>query len=269
MRHTYIYIFAALAALMCSCSNIDPEDRLTEVPFLPEDLIVRNVLIEDFTGQKCPNCPTAAEVVEGLEHIYGEHVVAVSIHSGGLAIGTRLLTNFGQYLFDKLGDSNLPQPAVRVDRACSLLTGGPEVVNKLHGQVRGELQRSTPITLAATCTPAEGEEGTYDVTLHVSSTRTLDATLEVWAVEDGIVNSQIMPDGTRNSNYVHHSVLRSTITAEDGVPLTLTADNTQEVNQQFIADLAKWKVENMSLVAIVSLPGGEVMQAVKIPVVSK
>jgi len=42
----------------------------------------RNVLIEDYTGHKCPNCPAAAEVAEGLEIVNPERVFVASIHTG-------------------------------------------------------------------------------------------------------------------------------------------------------------------------------------------
>ena len=42
----------------------------------------RNVLIEDYTGHKCPNCPEAAEVAEALEIANPGRVFVTSIHTG-------------------------------------------------------------------------------------------------------------------------------------------------------------------------------------------
>lgn len=42
----------------------------------------RNVLIEDYTGHKCPNCPAAADVAAGIETANPERVFVVSIHAG-------------------------------------------------------------------------------------------------------------------------------------------------------------------------------------------
>lgn len=46
---------------------------------------VRKVLIEDFTGHTCGNCPRAAETAASLKQIYGEQLVVVAVHMGFFA----------------------------------------------------------------------------------------------------------------------------------------------------------------------------------------
>ena len=43
---------------------------------------VKKVLLEDFTGQKCPNCPEAAALANNLKTIYGEQLVLLTVHAG-------------------------------------------------------------------------------------------------------------------------------------------------------------------------------------------
>jgi len=43
---------------------------------------IRKVLLEDYTGQKCPNCPAAAEVAHSLKTIYGDQLVILTVHAG-------------------------------------------------------------------------------------------------------------------------------------------------------------------------------------------
>lgn len=43
---------------------------------------IRKVLLEDFTGQKCPNCPEAAEIAHSLKTIYGEQLILLTVHAG-------------------------------------------------------------------------------------------------------------------------------------------------------------------------------------------
>ncbi len=45
----------------------------------------RKVLVEDYTGHKCGNCPEAAIVLKNLETLYGSKVVAMAIHAGSFA----------------------------------------------------------------------------------------------------------------------------------------------------------------------------------------
>ena len=73
---------AAMAMAAASCSNIDEGDRLIYVK--PAE-VGRAILIEDFTGQRCVNCPTGTEIINGIVDTYGEdNVIAVGVHSGPL-----------------------------------------------------------------------------------------------------------------------------------------------------------------------------------------
>ena len=59
-----VYITFLLAALfLASCSHIDEDERLIYVKPAP---VERSVLIEDFTGQMCINCPLATQEIEKL-----------------------------------------------------------------------------------------------------------------------------------------------------------------------------------------------------------
>ena len=78
---TYIlFAFAALAFM--ACSHIDEDERLI---YVKPAAVQRSVLIEDFTGQRCINCPKASDEIKLLQEQYGEdNVIAVSVHSGPL-----------------------------------------------------------------------------------------------------------------------------------------------------------------------------------------
>lgn len=45
----------------------------------------KRVLIEDYTGHNCPNCPSAAETAKQLKGIYGDQVVVMAVHAGWFA----------------------------------------------------------------------------------------------------------------------------------------------------------------------------------------
>lgn len=261
MKHTLLYFAAAL--LMAACSTIEPEDRLQSIPPLAESQIRRNVLIEDFTGQHCPNCPTAATVIEQQEALYGSHVVCVSIHSGGTSLGTRLRTTYGQERFLLLGDASLPQPAVQVDRCSEILTGGPGVTNGLSPILRNRLQRTTTIALSDFQAEKTGEDQ-YTLSLNAMSTINENIDLQIWVTEDNIISDQSMPDGSVNKNYLHQNVLRATATPNDGIRLNLKAGTPQPVSQE-LTTKSNWKTENIRLVVIASRPSGEVLQVERYP----
>ena len=75
---------AMTAVTFTACDEVGENDRY----ILGEAIKVeRGVLLEDFTGQNCINCPEAHKVIEQLEEQYGEDkFIAVSIHCGGFGI---------------------------------------------------------------------------------------------------------------------------------------------------------------------------------------
>lgn len=85
-----IYAVACTVLALASCDEVDKADRYIEVdtgivapPENPDDTgrptsVQRAVLIEDFTGQMCVNCPNAVPVIEQLEEAYPGKVVAVA-----------------------------------------------------------------------------------------------------------------------------------------------------------------------------------------------
>lgn len=80
LKNIIYSLFGASALLMAACNEIDSDDRFIYVE--PVE-VGRKVLIEDFTGQKCINCPAAIDKIEMMVQQYGEeNVIAVGIHSG-------------------------------------------------------------------------------------------------------------------------------------------------------------------------------------------
>ena len=82
-----IGITAAAAVMgMASCTDIDENDRLMYVK--PAE-VKKHVLIEDFTGQRCVNCPKATNLIHSLQQQFGEdNVIAVGIYGGDFGYST-------------------------------------------------------------------------------------------------------------------------------------------------------------------------------------
>ena len=79
-----IFILLLSLPLLFSCSDEIPfGERYEELESVE---VKRNILIEDFTGQFCSNCPDAHQVISDLQTLYGEHVIAVAIHAGHFGI---------------------------------------------------------------------------------------------------------------------------------------------------------------------------------------
>jgi len=70
MKKNILYgIFIGFLTILYSCDVIEG-DYMTVGTNNPDDTtsFVKKVLIEDFTGHRCPNCPSAAAELEALEN---------------------------------------------------------------------------------------------------------------------------------------------------------------------------------------------------------
>ena len=72
-------IIIGLALLLCACQLIKEEDRLIPLP-QPEKASARTHVLIEFTGFKCVNCPTAAELAHELQQLYDTQLIVVAMH---------------------------------------------------------------------------------------------------------------------------------------------------------------------------------------------
>lgn len=255
------FAICAAALSLMACSNIDEDDRFIEVE--PVE-VAKRVLIEDFTGQRCVNCPNASEMIESLQEQYGaENVIAVGIHSGPFSKTASgrplsLWTETGDYYFNSWNID--AQPTGVIDRKTVSST-----YQSWGTIVRDALQASAPLTLGAT---TSYDEATRTVTINVNAKGGLDVTgkLQLWLIEDNITDMQAMPDGSINNNYVHNHVFRTAVNGQDGEDFSIAWDEEKTVTSTYVLN-ENWKAENMSVVAFVYNNSG-VQQVVKVPVIS-
>ena len=84
MKKIFPLIVASVAMFLSSCANVDEGDRYIKVESSDAK---RAVLVEEFTGQKCINCPEAHEELTKIQKEYGEdNVISVCIHASALAV---------------------------------------------------------------------------------------------------------------------------------------------------------------------------------------
>lgn len=216
-----VLLAAPLLLDLASCSDISPNER---TQYLRPANVARGVLIEDFTGQRCLNCPNASNEIAKLQQQYGDSVVvAVGIHSGplGFAGSSKLIgfaTDTGN---DYYNHWKVPyQPAGMVDRH------GVENYTSWAESVRNELQKEAPIKLTVTNNfDSATRTLTVCATAYPLTNTSISGKLQLWLVEDSITAYQKMPDGTNNFSYLHRHVFRKAINDAWGTAMPVPADN--------------------------------------------
>jgi hypothetical protein len=262
------FYLLAFLPLLVACDHIAEDDQLIEVentlPVMDEDVdedetpryTARTVLLEDFTGQRCPNCPTGTEVIEELQESCGDRLIAVAIHGGPLGFkGTATVVGLATDLGDEYYNHwNLEYQPV------GLINRGPATnYTDWVASVRENLGYVSEIKMGLSATLGEDK-----IVIDVQEENLggdYSGKLQVWVLEDGITALQIMPDGSRNTQYVHNHVHRAAVNGAWGEDITLSERETKSQTMSQTLD-ASWNKDNLSVVAFVYNDHG-VEQAVK------
>lgn len=208
-----IFTFSALMLFVMGCDKIDINE--THKPFTPSGGD-KTVLIKDFTGVRCNNCPAAAETAHELQHQLGEEKVFIlSVHAGPMA---QPMGNFPDFLTDEgtawYGDHD-SNPLFSVDH-----------IALTEGNTLGVAQIDAPVSEALS------EPQTFDISMmndYDASTRQLKVEANVRAtsdyegqlyvtlclVEDSLVGWQTTSTGL-NQEYVFRNVFRGNLNGFDG-----------------------------------------------------
>lgn len=252
----------AVSSVFTSCDYIDEDDRYMIIdPVKPE----RVVLLEDFTGQNCVNCPDAHTVIEGLQEQYGDAVIAVSIHGGAFSISR------GRTSFDA-GYIGLGTPEGEHYNTLFNISSWPKgMINRRNGVsdyadwatiVRSELERPTDLAISLEAGVVDSDNGLKTIEMEIDLIPQEDIEkcyLQVWILESGIVARQRSESKGLITDYVHNNVLRAAVNGEDGEMIELkrglheSYTYTMEVRDN---EQERWNVDQLSVVAFVRSESG-------------
>ena len=235
---------ALLTLTMSACSHIDESDRLIYVK--PAD-VKRRVLLEDFTGQRCVNCPKASDEIKALQEQYGEdHVIAVGIHSGPLGFYTK-----GDYLglSTEVGDEYYDHWALEYQPVGLIDRGAPLEYTAWNARIREELEKTAPVEIDIELHQNDNQLTVRAEVMGIDGTTS--AKLQLWLTEDGITAFQMMPDGTRNMEYIHRHVFRAAINGTWGESVSVAEGETFTTKDYLFAIPEGWNADRLSVVAFV------------------
>ena len=229
----------AAIPVITSCDNIGPDDRYIEAE---EIEVTRNVLLEEFTGQLCTNCPDAHRVIESLEAQYGDNLIVVSIHAGkgqfGIEAPGGLMQEEGDEYAKHYGVYSYP--AGLVDGTGSLLD-----YNSFADAVRKEIGKTTTLEMSLEAQLSDDGKNIEVFTTLVSPVD-LKGSLQLWVIESGITAMQI-DNGTIRMDYVHNNVFRACVNGLWGQDTPLVANVIKYESNEIAVDQL-WNIDNVSIV---------------------
>ena len=244
MKLKNIFALATLGLSFVACDDIKENERF--LPVTPEAKTAKTVLIEDFTGMNCVNCPNAAEEIKKIQNTYGaEKVIAVAVHGEMPGLSGPLANDLGTEYYNHWGVETLP--IGMVDRQG--LQNHTSWMAKVNERLTMEV---APFSLSLENSVYNEAANSLTVQVEALTSADLTANLQVWITESNIESFQKMPDGSLNMNYVHNHVLRDAVNGAWGEPITLEAGVNQSVTYVYdIPEDKDWNVDNLAVVAFV------------------
>lgn len=216
-----IIINSLVILFITSCETIDG-------PYLTDtnnndnpSTSTKKVLIEDFTGHLCPNCPDAARELEAIHNVYGDQIIAMAIHvtksfakpyplSQAPKFQYDFRTQWGDNWDSFFGISSIGLPRGMVNRIG--YTNGEHALGKNEwlSIVQNELDKTPDFKIDISSNITSNNNGSIDVSTTVLNNISGSYNLIVCLTENNITNWQ--KDGSiEDENYVHNHVLRSVL----------------------------------------------------------
>jgi len=231
------------------------------------DGVTRKVLLEDFTGHRCNNCPGAAAIAQQLHDIYGEELILVGVHmtttfaapvsppntDGSYATDFR--TEAGNAYETSLGVSFLPNGSISRKVYNNSLLQGEAAWSSAIADIIGQ-PADLDIWFSELTYDGLLNTVTAEVKVAVLNPVVGDHNLTIYLIEDHVVdwqynNDPSLPD-PNVEEYDHRHVLRTTVSGTWGVPLvtgSAAAGDTITLSYPNFPVNAAWDPANCSLVA--------------------
>ena len=243
-----------ILSLLCSCDPVAEDERYEELPAVEAQ---RCVLLEEFTGQTCPNCPTAHRTIEALKQQYGESLIPVSIHAGGFGLEEGIYEPYFQTLMTPEGDTYASSLGIKAYPSGVVNRGGsPSLHTEWASLIRKELERPSTLSIELHATI---EDSLLTVNYTLQPQAALEGRLQLWVLESGIVSLQT--DGKQQlTDYVHDNVYRASVNGVGGEYLPLKA-NVFHSGTSTLKLQPRWDAQHLSVVAFYYTPQSGVEQA--------
>lgn len=288
----FFRLLAGFAILIFSgCDKIEPPfteinqaTGLDTVTFEPVANPQKRILIEDFTGHLCGNCPSAASIAHDLHDQYGEKIVIMALHVSD-QFAAPLNDGTGEFTYDfrteegtaidnhfSCSNAGLPQGMVnrRTFQGSKVLdrfiwgSAVADIINQAPQadiQIKSYLTQTDSLVAYVQCTFLEDVSDEY--------------TLGVFAVEDSIIDWQkdySLPPPKTIENYVHMHALRDAFAGAFGESLGSSGFKANETVKKGYA-LVKgndWVGKNLRVIAyLYKTSSEEIIQVSESSVIQK
>jgi hypothetical protein len=234
---------------------------------------VKRVLLEDYTGHKCPNCPAAATIAHSQEAFYHGKLIVLAVHAGYYAIpGTgEFAVDFrsvaGEQWNTDFKVAAYPSGMInRKEFNGHQVVGTSEWVSDIAGIIN-----DAPLLNMMILNAYDSTTRTVNSVVYSQFRQSLAGTykITVCVTEDDIISAQDSASSTIH-NYVFKDVLRGSVNGTYGEILTTAVDPSITYLGRFAIPInANWVAKNCWILAFVSDPESkEIIQVIRKKVIA-
>jgi Outer membrane protein Omp28 len=276
-----------IITLAIGCDYVDPplvstddyayQSDLYGAPpsFVNDAAPIQKVLLEDFTGQDCGNCPNGHNIAANLLLDHEENLAVIAVHAGSLAVPflpdypNDWTTPEGIYYHSQLGEDLLPTGRINrnggvvphygisrwTDSVNVEFTRTPLMNLQMVAEYVPEAQHLNVHTYSQWFTSAAGS---YNLVLLITQSHIIAPQLWYGAQPLEYI-----------SNYEHNHMLRASLTGAEGRLIAVNPAPTATVAKSYTFD---WNTalnpNNCEIVAfVVNNTTGEIMNVAKVKVI--
>ncbi|MBH19297.1 MAG: hypothetical protein CL851_02625 [Crocinitomicaceae bacterium] len=229
----------------------------------------KSILLEDYTGHKCTNCPEAAQIAKDLEDDTSKNVIVSTIHAS--QDGTFQSTD---NIFINNYETEAGNEYVRGSEMPGFLGNPMGTINRNDGGlsnsswyfasdwlngVNNELNSAFSLNIQLQYYYFTQTNGLF---IHTETSILNDLTgeyhLVIYLIRDDIVSPQKFNSGIIDTNYHHHAVLSDNINGTWGTPIINgTAEKDSMIYNNFTYELidpsidSTYSIDNLSLISYV------------------
>lgn len=250
-----------LSIIITACDIVDEPYRQTTSQDTTKS-VKRKILLEEFTGFRCKNCPVAAETIRQLLNLYGDQIIPISYHSGYFAEPNSskawsydFRTAMGTAIDQFFGVSDIGNPFGMVSRI-NFLTKQHVLSPDAWDAAINSLKSNAP-AMTIDLTPSYNSSSrtiTADLKIKYLKSGTANQQLVVCILEDSVVKYQLVGN-VDSLHYVHNHVFRGGMNGTWGEALSSTdikaGTEFTKSYQYTIPSSSDWRPAKLIIVAYI------------------
>jgi len=237
---------------------------------------IKKVLLEEYTGHKCGNCPRAAEKAQELKNSYGDQLIVLSVHAGFFAstftgnYEADYTTEAGNDWDSNFGNSAAGNPNGMVNRIGFTQSTHILQDSQWGQKIDDELAKDPEYGLQVKAS-YDDEQGIICINTYSEkypNANTDNVNINVVLSESHIISYQTDYDAEPSDipDYEHNHVLRASITSSWGLPISF--DENVSHSSYCIEKESDWNKDNLSVIAFISdAETFEVLQAEEVYII--